>query len=117
VAEYVYILSSQAGAYVGMTNHVFRRFGEHVRGDSPLSCRLLGGYRPSLVNFWTFPDRLTASKVERLLWKRFYRQGPAFLLKIARETLDLPEAFVQEALALPDIARERKLRENAAFCF
>ena len=66
---WVYILICENGSYyTGYTNHLLRRYREHVKGTN--KCKYTRSFKPiQLAQSWGFADKVSALKAEKLIKK------------------------------------------------
>lgn len=67
--DWVYILICENGSYyTGYTNHLLRRYREHVKGTR--KCKYTRSFKPiQLAQSWVFADKVSALKAEKFIKK------------------------------------------------
>jgi len=89
---YTYVLINELGFYVGMSNNIPRRFGEHQAGECKTSSSIGNPLDLELVYIWTSPCFRLSSKLERFIHKGQRDYGNDYVLQI----IDSMPIYTQE---------------------
>jgi len=102
---YTYVLMNTQGYYVGMSNNIPRRFGEHQAGECQGSQKLGRPLELELVWIWTSPGFRLSSKLERFIHRAQRESGTDHVLQVidtmpiyTQELQDLIDAYMPTTL-------------------